>query len=35
MRDYIIKWDKAGGHTVRGLTLRRQEEYRECMGLSQ
>ena len=31
----LLKWDKAGGRTVRGLTLRRQEEYRECMGLSQ
>lgn len=28
-------WDKVKGQTVRGLTLRRQEEYRECMGLSQ
>ena len=28
----ILMWDKVGGRTVRGLTLRRQAEYRECMG---
>lgn len=29
----ILRWDKAGGKTVRGLTLRREAEYRQCMGL--
>ena len=28
----ILMWDKVGGRTVRGLTVRRQAEYRECMG---
>lgn len=28
----ILMWDKVGGRTVRGLTIRRQAEYRECMG---
>lgn len=28
----LLKWDKVGGRTVRGLTIRRQAEYRECMG---
>lgn len=31
----ILMWDKVGGRTVRGLTLRRQAEYRECMGEAQ
>ena len=37
-RDYagacreILRWDRAGGRVVRGLTLRRQREYAECMG---
>ena len=37
-RDYsgacleMLKWDKVGGRTVRGLTIRRQREYSECMG---
>lgn len=29
----ILRWDKAGGKAVRGLTLRREAEYRQCMGL--
>lgn len=29
----ILMWDKVGGATVRGLTLRRQAEYQECIGL--
>lgn len=29
----ILRWDKAGGRVVRGLTLRREAEYRQCMGL--
>lgn len=28
----LLRWDKVGGRQVRGLTLRRQAEYRECMG---
>lgn len=29
----ILRWDKAGGKVVRGLTLRREAEYRQCTGL--
>ena len=28
----ILRWDRAGGQVVRGLTLRRQDEYRKCVG---
>ena len=28
----ILRWDRAQGKQVRGLTLRRQSEYRLCMG---
>lgn len=28
----ILKWDKFKGKPLRGLTLRRQEEYRQCVG---
>jgi lysozyme len=28
----ILRWDKVQGRTVRGLTLRRQAEYRQCIG---
>jgi lysozyme len=28
----ILRWDKAGGQTLRGLTARRQAEYRTCIG---
>ena len=28
----LLRWDKVQGRTVRGLTLRRQAEYKECMG---
>ena len=28
----LLRWDKVQGRTVRGLTLRRQAEYRECIG---
>ena len=31
----LLRWDKAGGRTVRGLTLRRQAEYRVCIGESE
>lgn len=27
----LLRWDKAGGKTVRGLTRRREAEYRECI----
>ena len=28
----ILMWDKVNGRVVRGLTVRRQAEYNECMG---
>lgn len=28
----ILRWDRAGGKQVRGLTLRRQKEYQKCIG---
>lgn len=28
----ILRWDKAGGRAVAGLTKRRQAEYRSCTG---
>lgn len=28
----ILRWNRAGGRVVRGLTIRRQVEYAECMG---
>ena len=28
----ILRWDKAGGQVVRGLTLRRDREYQTCIG---
>lgn len=28
----ILRWDTAGGRVIRGLTLRRQAEYKQCMG---
>ncbi len=28
----LLKWDKVGNRVVRGLTIRRQAEYKECMG---
>jgi len=37
-RDYkgackeILRWDKFKGKPLRGLTLRRQEEYKQCIG---
>lgn len=30
----ILKWDKQAGKTLRGLTSRRQAEYRQCVGES-
>ncbi len=29
----ILRWDKAGGKKILGLTLRRQKEYQICMGI--
>ena len=29
----ILRWDKFQGQTLRGLTLRRQDEYRKCIGV--
>ena len=28
----ILRWNRAGGRVVAGLTARRQDEYRTCMG---
>lgn len=28
----ILRWDRAGGHQITGLTIRRQGEYRQCIG---
>ena len=28
----ILRWDKAGGKPVRGLTLRREAEHKQCIG---
>jgi lysozyme len=28
----ILRWNKAGGKEVRGLTLRREREFKQCMG---
>lgn len=28
----ILKWDKAGGRQLAGLTKRRQEEFKQCRG---
>lgn len=28
----LLKWDKAGGKTLPGLTKRRQEEFKTCLG---
>jgi lysozyme len=28
----ILKWDKFKGQPLRGLTIRRQAEYKQCMG---
>lgn len=29
----ILRWDKFRGQTLRGLTIRRQEEYNRCMNV--
>jgi lysozyme len=28
----LLRWDRAGGRVLRGLTLRRQSEYKTCTG---
>ncbi len=28
----LLRWDKQGGMVLRGLTIRRQAEYKQCMG---
>lgn len=28
----ILRWNRAGGKVVRGLTLRREAEYKQCLG---
>lgn len=28
----LLRWDKAGGRRVEGLTKRRQKEYKQCLG---
>lgn len=28
----ILRWNRAGGQPIRGLTVRREAEYKKCMG---
>ena len=28
----VLRWNRAGGKEVRGLTLRREREYKQCIG---
>lgn len=28
----ILRWNRAGGQVLRGLTIRRQQEYKTCIG---
>jgi lysozyme len=28
----ILRWNRAGGQVVRGLTIRREAEYKQCLG---
>lgn len=30
--DEILRWNKAGGKVIPGLTARREREYKQCMG---
>jgi lysozyme len=30
--DQILRWDRAGGKVVRGLTIRREKEHKQCLG---
>jgi lysozyme len=32
--DQILRWDYSGGKRVRGLTIRRQQEHKQCLGES-
>ena len=31
--DQILRWNRAGGKVVRGLTIRREKEHKQCLGL--
>jgi lysozyme len=28
----ILRWNRAGGEVVRGLSIRREAEYKQCLG---
>jgi lysozyme len=30
--DQILRWNRAGGKVVRGLTIRREKEHKQCLG---
>lgn len=30
----LLRWDRVGGRVVRGLTIRREAEYKTCMGMT-
>jgi lysozyme len=30
--DQILRWNKAGGKVVRGLAIRREKEWKQCLG---
>jgi lysozyme len=30
--DEILRWNKAGGRVINGLTIRRQKEHQQCLG---
>lgn len=32
--DEILRWDRSGGKKLRGLTIRRQQEHKQCLGES-
>lgn len=32
--DEILRWDYSGGRRIRGLTIRRQQEHKQCLGES-
>ena len=31
--DQILRWNRAGGKVVQGLTIRREKEHKQCLGL--
>ncbi|SUA58059.1 lysozyme [Oligella urethralis] len=33
--EQILRWDKFQGRTLRGLTIRRRAEYKQCLGLGE